>query len=192
MGNKETIKKIFEDSLAVKKDFVENDDNLASIEKTAALIVECYKGGGKVLVFGNGGSAADSQHFAAELVVRFEKERRSLPCVALTANTSILTATSNDYDFTRIFSRQVEGLASSGDIALAISTSGNSENVLEGVKAAHAKGLKVIALTGRDGGKLGKEADISIVVNVQNTARIQETHVTVLHAICKIIEDSIK
>lgn len=191
MDNRGTIKKIFEDSLEVKKRFIEDDDNLMSIEKAASLIVECYKGAGKVLVFGNGGSAADSQHVAAELAVRFEKERKSLPCIALTANTSVLTATSNDYDFTRIFSRQVEGLASAGDVALAISTSGNSANVLEGVRAARAKGMKIIALTGAGGGKLGKEADVSIVVNAQNTARIQETHVTVLHAICKIVDDSI-
>ncbi|MFH1552108.1 MAG: D-sedoheptulose 7-phosphate isomerase [Candidatus Omnitrophota bacterium] len=191
MDAAKTVKKIFEDSLDVKRQFIGDDVSVAAVAEAAMALVECFRRGGKVIVFGNGGSAADSQHMAAELVVRFEKERKSLPCIALTTDTSILTATANDYDFSKTFSRQVEALASPGDVVVAISTSGNSKNVLEGVGVARQRKVPVIALTGKDGGKLAGESDISIVVKSENTARIQEIHVTVIHVLCKIIEDAL-
>jgi len=191
MDSKTTVRKIFEDSLQAKKRFLDEDVNVSAVAEAASTVVECYRRGGKVIVFGNGGSAADSQHLAAELVVRFEKERKSLPCVALSTNTSILTATANDYSFNRVFSRQIEALADPGDVVIAISTSGNSENILEGAKAAREKEVPVIALTGRDGGKLIGLSDIAIVVKSDSTARIQEVHGTVIHALCSIVEGSL-
>lgn len=185
------IKEIFENSISTKEQFCADGTNLKSIAEASSAIIECYRNGGKVLIFGNGGSAADGQHMAAELVVRFESERKGLPCIALTTDTSILTATSNDYGFNRVFSRQIEALARPGDIVIAISTSGNSENVLEGVREARNKKIPVIAFTGAGGGKLDKDADISISVNSKNTARIQEVHNTVIHVICKIVEDAV-
>lgn len=188
MDTREIVKNILEDSLQIKREFLADQTNIDRVSEAAQAIVECYRRGGKVIIFGNGGSAADSQHLAAELVVRFEKERKSLPCIALTANTSILTAMSNDYSFSKVFSRQVEALADSRDVVIAVSTSGNSENVLEGVRLARDKKVQVIALAGRDGGKLAKEADIPIIVRSENTARIQEVHVTIIHILCKIVE----
>ncbi|MGB2630455.1 MAG: D-sedoheptulose 7-phosphate isomerase [Candidatus Omnitrophota bacterium] len=188
---KDTIKKIFEDSLAAKNVFLADDLNVGKVAEAAQALIECYERGGKVIVFGNGGSAADSQHMAAELLVRFEKERKSLPCIALNTNSSTLTAMSNDYSFDRTFSRQVEAFAVEGDVAVAISTSGNSPNVLEGAKAARGKKARVIALTGKDGGKLAGLADVPIVVKSGNTARIQEVHVTIIHALCKLVEEGI-
>lgn len=190
MGAIETVKDILKDSIRAKDRFLSDEVNCGQVAAAAGAIVGCYGRGGKVIVFGNGGSAADSQHFAAELIVRFEKERKGLPCLALTTNTSTLTATSNDYDFNKIFSRQVEALAGPLDVVVAISTSGNSENVLEGARAARAKKIPVIALSGRGGGKLLAEADIPIVVNAENTARIQEVHITIIHIICKIVEEA--
>lgn len=191
MGMKDTVKSILNDSLRIKEGFLKGEANIEAVTSAAEAIINCYENGGKVLAFGNGGSAADSQHLAAELLIRFEKERKSLPCIALTTDTSIITAASNDYDFSKVFSRQVEGLAAPSDVIFAISTSGNSENVLEGIKAAKEKGITVIALLGRDGGKIAKEVDIPIVVAGKNTARIQEVHVTVIHIICKLVEDAL-
>ncbi|MDP8259258.1 MAG: D-sedoheptulose 7-phosphate isomerase [Candidatus Aadella gelida] len=185
------IKKFAEESVKIKEKFFADNDNIEAIKKAASAIIESYGKGGKVLVFGNGGSAADSQHFAAELMVRFEKERRALPAVALTTDTSIITASGNDYEFKKIFSRQVEALAAENDIVVAISTSGNSENVIEGVLAAKKKGVPVVALTGHEGGTLATEADVTINVKAENTARIQEVHIAVIHILCKIIEDSL-
>jgi D-sedoheptulose 7-phosphate isomerase len=191
MEYREIAKDILEKSIDVKKQFMSDEGCMDSVAKAAGAIVECYKRGGKVIIFGNGGSAADSQHFAAELVVRFEKERKALPSVALSTNTSVLTAGANDYSFDQVFSRQVEALAGENDVAVAISTSGNSPNVLEAVKKAAEKKIPVIALTGRDGGKLAGAADIPVIVKTESTARIQEVHVAVIHILCKIIEDSI-
>ncbi len=190
MDTKAMVKEIFAKSIEVKKQFMADEECMAAVAKAAEAMVECYKRGGKVIVFGNGGSAADSQHLAAELVVRFEKERKSLPCVALSTNTSILTAAANDYDFDRVFSRQIEALAGERDVAVAISTSGNSGNVLEAAKKAGEKKMQVIALTGRDGGKLASMADIPIIVRSDVTARIQEVHVAIIHILCKVVEDS--
>ena len=154
-------------------------------------IVGCITGGGKVLACGNGGSASDAQHFAAEFVGRFERERPGLAALALTTDTSILTAIGNDYDFNVIFSKQVQALGSPGDVLLAMTTSGNSANVLAAVAAAHAKEMTVIALTGRGGGKMRDqltETDVHICVPHERTARIQEVHLLTLHCICDAVD----
>lgn len=147
--------------------------------------------GHKILICGNGGSAADSQHMAAEFVGRFVKERQSLPALALTVDTSLLTAVGNDYGFDCVFSRQVEGLGQEGDVLIAISTSGNSANVVKAVKTAKEKGIYVIALTGENGGILAKESDLCLAVPSQVTARIQEMHIMIIHMICEIAEADI-
>ena len=144
--------------------------------------------GRKILICGNGGSAADSQHMAAEFVGRFVKERQSLPALALTVDTSLLTAVGNDYGFDYVFSRQVEGLGQEGDVLIAISTSGNSANVVRAVKTAKEKGLFVIGMTGENGGVLAKESDLCLAVPSQVTARIQEMHIMIIHMICEIAE----
>jgi len=154
----------------------------------AQAISDSLRAGGKVLVFGNGGSAADAQHLACELVGRFVKERGALPALALTVDTSILTAVANDYSFKQVFARQIEGLGRPGDVALGISTSGESPNVLAALKAAKARGLKTVALTGRDGGSIGRVADIHVNVPDQNTQRVQEVHQTLIHVICEVVE----
>jgi len=154
-------------------------------------VVGCITAGGKVLACGNGGSASDAQHFAAEFVGRFERERPGLAAVALTTDTSILTAVGNDYDFNSIFSKQVQALGSPGDVLLAITTSGNSANVLAAVDAAKAKDMTVIALTGRGGGKMRErlgETDVHICVPHERTARIQEVHILVLHCLCDAVD----
>ena len=147
--------------------------------------------GRKILICGNGGSAADSQHMAAEFVGRFVKERQSLPALALTVDTSLLTAVGNDYGFDCVFSRQVQGLGQEGDVLIAISTSGNSANVVKAVKTAKEKGIYVIALTGENGGILAKESDLCLAVPSQVTARIQEMHIMIIHMICEIAEADI-
>mgnify|MGYP002741089668 FL=1 len=147
--------------------------------------------GRKILICGNGGSAADSQHMAAEFVGRFVKERQSLPALALTVDTSLFTAVGNDYGFDCVFSRQVEGLGQEGDVLIAISTSGNSANVVKAVKTAKEKGIYVIALTGENGGILAKESDLCLAVPSQVTARIQEMHIMIIHMICEIAEADI-
>ena len=147
--------------------------------------------GRKILICGNGGSAADSQHMAAEFVGRFVKERQSLPALALTVDTSLLTAVGNDYGFDCVFSRQVEGLGQEGDVLIAISTSGNSANVVRAVKTAKEKGIFVIGMTGENGGILAKESDLCLAVPSQVTARIQEMHIMIIHMICEIAEADI-
>jgi D-sedoheptulose 7-phosphate isomerase len=165
-----------------------------AIEATAAAattIETALRRGHKVLVCGNGGSAAEAQHFAAELVGRFARQRPSWPALSLTADTSTLTAVSNDFGFERVFARQVEGLGRPGDVLVAISTSGESANVLEAARAARARGLTVIALTGREGGHLGLLADVHVNVAHPVTARVQEVQLTLLHAICELVEDAL-
>jgi len=159
----------------------------ATVAATVAMVAS-LRSGGKILVCGNGGSASDSQHFAAELVGRFERERPALPAIALTTDTSILTAIANDYGYDRVFARQVEALGRPGDVLLGISTSGGSRNVLEAFGVAKAGGLTTVALTGRDGGVVGAAADIHINVPSPSTARVQEVHRTLMHAICELIE----
>jgi D-sedoheptulose 7-phosphate isomerase len=156
--------------------------------EAAAAIVKAVSAGGQLLVFGNGGSAADAQHTAAELVGRLERDRAAIAAIALSTDTSVLTAVANDYGFDRVFARQIEALGRRGDVALAISTSGASRNVLAAVETARAAGLVVVALTGRDGGALGRAADIHVNVPEPDTARVQEVHRTLLHILCELVE----
>jgi phosphoheptose isomerase len=158
------------------------------IVDAAAAIIETMTRGGTLLIFGNGGSASDAQHVAAEFVGRFQRERRALAAIALTADTSVLTAIGNDYTFDRVFARQVEALGKRGDVAFGISTSGRSPNIVAALETARARGLQTIALTGRDGGAVGRAAAIHINVPSDATARVQEVHRTVLHIICDIVE----
>jgi len=163
-----------------------------AIESTAAEMVERIRQGGKVLVCGNGGSAADAQHFAAELVNRFQRERRPYASIALTTDSSVLTSIANDYDFSQVFSKQVEALGQKGDVLLAISTSGNAANVCRAAEAARAAGLWTVALCGGTGGALAKLADqILCVASSEVTARIQEGHGLMIHALCQLIEDQL-
>jgi D-sedoheptulose 7-phosphate isomerase len=164
------------------------------LARAGEALAAALKNGRKVLACGNGGSAADSQHFAAEIVGRFERERPSLPAIALTVDTSALTAIANDYSYDRVFSRQVEGLGNAGDVLLAISTSGNSKNVIEAVKVAQGKGLVVIALTGKDGGALGKMLrpdDHHLNVAHPRTMRVQEIHLLAIHCLCEVVDNVI-
>ena len=157
-------------------------------------LMGCITAGGKLMVCGNGGSASDAQHFAAEFVGRFERERPGLAALALTTDTAILTAIGNDYDFNAIFSKQVQALGTPGDVLIAISTSGNSANVLAAVEAAHAKDMTVVALTGRSGGKLGAllmDTDVHICVPHDRTARIQEVHGLALHCLCDAVDQQL-
>ena len=181
----ERIRQIAAESVSVKQAAFQK--NASVIEKAVKTITDCLKKGGKVIIFGNGGSAADSQHIAAEFIGRFQKERRSLPAIALTTDTSALTALGNDYGFEKVFARQLEGLGRKGDVAIGISTSGNSANVVEALKAARTMGILSIGLTGQ-GGKIPELADIAIKVPSAVTARIQESHITIAHCICELVE----
>jgi D-sedoheptulose 7-phosphate isomerase len=166
----------------------------AQIARAGEALAAALKSGRKALSCGNGGSAADAQHFAAELVGRFERERPGLPAVALTTDTSAITAIANDYDFDRVFSKQVEALGNEGDVLLAISTSGNSKNVIEAMKSAQARKVAVIALTGRDGGAMGRMCgprDFHINVAHPRTMRVQEVHLLVVHCLCEVVDNVI-
>jgi D-sedoheptulose 7-phosphate isomerase len=158
------------------------------IVAAADTLKAAFAAGGQLLVFGNGGSALDAQHFAAELVGRFSRERRALAAIALTTDASIITSVANDYTYDKVFTRQIEALGRRGDVAWGISTSGASRNVLEGLKFAKSRGLSTIALTGRDGGMIGAAADLHLNVPHQVTARIQEVHRTLIHAVCELVE----
>jgi D-sedoheptulose 7-phosphate isomerase len=162
----------------------------AEIQAAADVLLRALKGGNKVLICGNGGSAADAQHFATELTGRFMRERRALPGIALTTDSSTLTAISNDYGFGRVFARQVEGLGKKGDALLLISTSGESENLLEAAKAAKAMGISTVALLGKGGGRLKPMCDKSLVVASDKAPRIQEMHALIIHCICELVDDS--
>jgi len=164
------------------------DADPAPILDAAAVIGRTMIGGGTLLIFGNGGSAADAQHLAADFVGRFQRERRALAAIALTTDTSVLTAIGNDYSFDGVFTRQIEALGKPGDVAFGISTSGESRNVVAAFELARARGLETIALTGRDGGRVGRIATIHINVPSPVTARVQEVHRTILHVICDIVE----
>ena len=183
------VAKHFEDSAQTKLDAVET--MAAPIAGAIEAMTSCLINGGKILACGNGGSAADAQHFAAELIGRFEAERQELAAIALTTDSSILTAVANDYSFNQVFARQVRGLGHAGDVLLAISTSGNSGNVIEAIRAAHEADMRVIALTGRGGGQIGEmltEDDIDLCVPAARTARIQETHLVAIHCLCDGID----
>lgn len=181
------VESAFLESARLKEEFMyEYQEQIVYL---GLLIAKKLKNGNKVLICGNGGSAADSQHFAAEIVGRFEKERKGYAAIALTTDTSALTAIGNDYGFEKVFSRQVEALGEKGDILIGISTSGNSPNVIEAVKVAKKMGLFTVGFLGRDGGKLKDLVDYPFIVKHTNTARIQEVHLTLEHVLCKIIDE---
>ncbi len=187
----EQIKKQISESIQTKQELLQNHELLLNIQKVAELSIKIYADSGKMLLAGNGGSAADAQHIAAELVGRYAFDRASLSAIALTTDTSALTAIGNDYGYDQIFSRQLEGLGSSGDIFIGISTSGNSRNIINAFKSAKQKKITTVALTGRDGGEMAKISDISIVVPSSQTPRIQEAHILIGHILCDIIEREI-
>ena len=175
-------------SVELKTKILNDLSLLTMIKKVSLAIIEAYRNRKKLILFGNGGSAADAQHIAAELVNKFELERMALPAIALTTDTSILTSIANDYDYSRIFARQVEALAEEGDVVMGISTSGTSPSVIKGIGVAREKGAKTIGLTGKNGGKLAKIVDLVLKVPSNDTPRIQEAHITILHIICYLIE----
>jgi len=186
LGGRETVARVFAESIRLHEATAALDPE--PVLAAAELILGTLGRGGKVLAFGNGGSAADAQHFAAELVGRYRAERRGLAAVALTADTSAITAIANDYGYERVFARQIEALGRLGDVALGITTSGTSPNVVAGLEAALERGIATVALTGGDGGRVAALAHAPIVVPGTVTARIQEVHRTLLHAICELIE----
>ena len=184
---KEQIKKSYE-----TKQSIYNDENLLlEIEKVVKLSIKLYNKKNKLILAGNGGSASDAQHISAELVGRYNFDRPSLPALALTTDTSALTAIGNDYGYDKIFSRQLEGMGQKGDIFIGISTSGNSLNIIEAFITAKEKGITTVALTGRDGGEMAKMADIALVVPSNSTPRIQESHILIGHILCDLIEQEI-
>jgi len=185
---KDQIKLLFEESIKVKQESITKNCDI--IEEVVGVILKALNEGKKILFCGNGGSAADSQHIAAEFIGRFKKERKSLPAIALTTDTSILTAIGNDYGFDQIFSRQIEGIANEGDILIGISTSGNSKNVIEAFNMAKSKNIVTVSFTGNDGGALGGLADFHINVPSNNTARVQESHICIAHIICELVENN--
>lgn len=182
---KEAILKILNESLSVKEKSVK--ENIARIAQAADLLIGAIRAGNKILIFGNGGSAADAQHIAAEFVNRFQIERPPLAALALTTDTSILTSIGNDYHFDDIFSKQIQAIGKKNDIAIAISTSGNSSNVIKAVQSAQALKISSIGLTGR-GGELARWADVVLTVDSDVTARIQETHITMGHILCGLVD----
>jgi len=180
------ILKRFKESSEVKTRFLK--ENLSRLLEVVKLISRTFEAGNKVLFFGNGGSAADAQHLAAEFVNRYVIDRPSLPAIALTTDTSILTSIANDSAFTEVFAKQVRALGREGDVAVGISTSGNSSNVIKAFEVAKELGMKTVALTGNDGGVMGKIADFSLVVSSTSTPRIQEAHILIGHTICEMVE----
>jgi D-sedoheptulose 7-phosphate isomerase len=184
------VKQHFEESIQTKQ--LAQDLLAEPITEAASKMVQSLMSDGKILACGNGGSAADAQHFSAEMLGRFERERPGLAAIALTTDSSTLTAIANDYDYDLVFSKQVRALGQAGDILLAISTSGNSSNVIEAIHAAHERQMNIVALTGKDGGKIAEiltGEDVHICVPVQRTARIQEVHILAIHAICDLIDE---
>ncbi len=185
----EKIRELLAEAIAAQKALMETQ--LDTIALVAQAIVTAVRSGGKVIIFGNGGSAADSQHVAAELIGRFKKERPPIPAVSLTVNTSTLTALSNDYGYDVSFLRQIEGIGKAGDVAIGISTSGNAKNVRRALEAAKGGGLKTVAMTGQADGAISEKADITLKVPSSNTPRIQEAHITAAHIICQLVEEEL-
>ena len=183
------VEQIFADSIEVKQATLKK--NLPQIVNAAEVIISAFKSGHKLLFCGNGGSAADCQHIAAEFVGRFQKERKAWPAIALTTDSSALTALGNDYSFDIVFARQLQALGQKGDVLIAISTSGNSKNVLEAVKQAKVSGIVTIGVTGGSGGQLAGLCDIPIVAASPITARIQESHLVIFHTICELVENTL-
>ena len=186
---KQKIINVFKESIAVKEKFL--DENIETIIEVSVLLADTFSKGNKLLLFGNGGSASDASHIAAEFVNRFKMERPAFPAIALNTDTAVLTSIANDYDYDDIFERQLKAIAQAGDAVIAISTSGNSPNVIKAVEAAKGKRLKTIVFTGARGDKLASLADYVFVVPSDNTPRVQETHITLGHALCQMVEEII-
>jgi len=184
---KEKILKAFKESIAVKQKFV--DENIDTIIEVSRLIADTFNRGNKLLLFGNGGSACDASHIAAEFVNRFKKERPAFPAIALNTDMAVITSIANDYDYANIFVRQLKALAQDGDVVIAISTSGTSPNVIKAVDAAKRKKLKTIAFTGGKGDKLAAKSDYVFAIPSNNTPRVQETHITLAHVLCQMVEE---
>ena len=192
MNLEEQVKQNFSESIQVKMDSLQHIQ--APIARAGGVLVQRLLDGAKILSCGNGGSAADAQHFSSEMLNRFEKERQGLPAIALTTDSSTITSISNDYDYNLIFSRQITALGHSGDVLLAISTSGQSKNIISAIIAAQEQGMLVIALTGRDGGdikKLLRPVDTEICVPAERTARIQEVHLLAIHCLCDLVDSQL-
>jgi D-sedoheptulose 7-phosphate isomerase len=186
---KDTIIKAFDESAQVKVKFVR--ENIDKIIDVVQLIAQAFREGKKVILFGNGGSAMDASHIAAEFVNRFLMERPPLPAIALNTDAAVLTSISNDYDFTQVFSKQLSALGHEGDVVIGISTSGNSPNVIKAIDVAKKNGMKTVILTGGTGGKLANMADYTFIVPTKATPRIQETHITLGHAICQMVDEEL-
>ncbi len=187
MEIEEKIKKACDDSIRVKEQFFK--ENITLIKEVAELIAKTLNEGGKILIFGNGGSATDASHIAAEFVNRFKRERPGLPAIALNTDMAVLTAIANDYDYSEVFAKQIKALGQQGDIAIGISTSGSSRNVLKAVEVAKKRGLKTVAFTSKKGEKLISRVDYAFAVPSEETPRIQETHITLGHILCELVED---
>jgi len=185
---------------AIQDEFANHIETIKMVQETmendlmfaSKMVIETLKNGNKILICGNGGSAADAQHFAAELTGRYKTERRGLPAIALTTDTSAITAIGNDYGYERIFDRQTEALANKGDLLIGISTSGNSKNVINAFKVGSALGCRTLGISGRDGGAMNNECEFNLVVRSDNTPRIQEMHILFIHTICQIIDNNFK
>jgi len=190
MEMKDTIRRLVGDTVETQRKLL-SPEYVDVLERIARLIVQVYKSNCKLIIFGNGGSACDAQHFAAELVVRFEKNRAALPAIALTANVANLTAIGNDFDFDDIFSRQVSALCQAGDLVIGISTSGNSRNVIKGVEQAHRQKAVTVGFTGIKGGKIKDKLDICFCAPSTVTARVQECHILAIHLLCSLVEDAL-
>ena len=186
----EQIRQIARESIETKQAFFARHAD--DVERAAELMIQTVRGGGKILLFGNGGSAADAQHIAAELVNRLNYDRPAIAAIALTTDSSILTSTGNDYSFAEVFARQVSALGRPEDLAFGISTSGNSPNVLRAIEAARGIGMQTIGLTGRGGGKLAEVVNLALIVEGPSTQRIQETHLTIGHILCELLENAVR
>lgn len=185
------VRHVFDDARGVIDDLAESKELRAKVAEVARAVIDALRAGGKVLLCGNGGSAADAQHIASELVGRFQRERRACAAIALTTDTSALTSVANDYGYPEVFRRQVEALGRKGDVLIAYSTSGNAENVLRAVDEAKELGIATVGMTGADGGKLAKAVDVAVHAPSNVTARIQECHAVIGHAVCDIVEEAL-
>lgn len=186
------IKERITESIEVKQALLSNDELLNKVSQLADEISSCIQNGGKLVLCGNGGSASDALHFAGEIVGRFQRERNAWPAVVLNADVATMTAIANDYGYEDVFARQAEGFVTENDILIGSSTSGNSENVYRAVKVAQAKGAKTAAFLGKDGGKIGRKVDYPLIVPCMNTARVQESHITLIHIICELVENKLR
>ena len=185
----ELVKERIQDSIRVKQGLLENSELLEKVSELADEIVSCIRSGGKLVICGNGGSASDALHFAGEIVGRFQKERSAWPAIVLNSDIATMTAIANDYSYDDVFSRQAEAHLTDKDIFIGISTSGNSKNVMKAVAAAKSKGAKTAALLGKDGGKIAPEVDYALIVPCNVTARVQESHICLIHILCEIAEN---